>query len=109
MKLLLIAVSGGIYGSLIALFYVAFASNKIQGLGLTKIIGTLALITIGVWFIAEPFQYIAGIFPPYWTAKAYWLALENHSRWWYPLPIGFITHLLVLVLLVQRFSKIIYL
>jgi fluoroquinolone transport system permease protein len=60
------------------------------------------------WFVPEPFQFLFGLFPPYWVSKAYWLALEGSPWWGSSLVLGIVLQVLLLLFLTRRFTKVIY-
>lgn len=88
-----------------ALFFATFAENKVQGFALTKIVGLAGITIIIGWFVAEPAQYLLGLFPPFWVAKSYWLALDGNGLWLVTLAIGLLMQIGVIGWLMRRFSK----
>ncbi|WP_372631908.1 hypothetical protein [Cohnella sp.] len=54
---------------LFALFLVAFAANKVEGLALSKLIALTLLGPASACYVAEPWQWVAGFLPTYWPAK----------------------------------------
>jgi fluoroquinolone transport system permease protein len=64
------------------LMIVAVAGNKIQGLAMVRGLGMLiAGLPCLPWFIHSGWNLAFGVLPPYWAAKAFWLASE-HGTWW---------------------------
>lgn len=107
-QLLLIAVGACFFAPATALFFAAFAENKVQGFAMLKVIGSVALLIIMAWFIPEPYQWLVGVFPPYWIAKAYWLAYAGDPLWFVPLVIGAVLLIGVNAFLARRFLRVVY-
>ncbi|WP_078344742.1 fluoroquinolone transporter permease [Mycobacteroides chelonae] len=64
------------------LLIVVVANNKIQGLAMLRVLGMLiAGLPCLPWFIDSPWNLAFGVLPPYWAAKAFWVA-SAHSTWW---------------------------
>lgn len=63
----------------IALFLVAFASNKVEGLALSKISGLLFAGPVAAAYAPEPWQYLALWIPTYWPARIYLSGTEHES------------------------------
>jgi fluoroquinolone transport system permease protein len=90
---------------LIALFLVAFAQNKVQGLALAKILGALMVGPVAAWFMPGKWQLLAGIVPPFWPVKAMWSAARGEGDWWLYVIGGAVFHALLLWLLLRRFER----
>ena len=57
-------------------------NNKIQGLAAVRGLGMLiAGLPCLPWFIHSSWNLAFGVLPPYWAAKAFWVASE-HGTWW---------------------------
>lgn len=97
------ALSAPLYGLLLA----SLANNKVQGLAVSKGIGTFLMGPILAWFVSPPWQWLFGILPNYWSAKALWLLLDGKPYWGY-LIIGVLVSLLWVWVLFRRFQHIIY-
>lgn len=90
----------------IALFLAAFASNKVEGLALSKACGLLFAGPILVFFAPEPWQYIGILLPTYWPAITYTTGLSDAPLMTLVLfGIGLVYHLLLLRWLVRSFVK----
>jgi fluoroquinolone transport system permease protein len=99
-----IAVLSGIMAPLFGLILATFASNKVEGLALTKALGIFLLGPLAAYFIDSNWQLLLGILPTYWPAKAFWVAAEGGNYWPYIL-VGVLYHLLLLVLLPRGFKN----
>lgn len=109
-QVMLLSAINALFAALISLFLATFSGNKVEGFATIKIVGSLLLIIMGAWFIPEPWQFIAGIYPPYWTMKALWSieAGANITTWLTYLALASVTHLMALAYLVRRFTIAIY-
>ncbi len=64
------------------LLIVVMANNKIQGLAALRALGMLiAGLPCLPWFIDSGWNLAFGLLPPYWAAKAFWVA-SDHGTWW---------------------------
>ena len=93
---------------MVSLFFATIAENKIQGLAYSKFGGIAGWSFLIGWFVPEPWQWLFGIFPPYWIGKSYWLALEGRGIWIVALLIGVVYHVVVINWFIKRFTKVAY-
>lgn len=93
-----------LFAPVLSLFLVSFANNKVEGLAFAKGLGVLVVGPLVSYFIDSQWQLMFGILPTYWSAKAFWLALEGQPYLFY-LLVGLIYHLLLLFWFLQRFQK----
>lgn len=107
-QLILLAIGASLSAPLASLFYGTFAANKVQGFAIAKFVGVAGWIILGAWFVREPWQWIFGLFPPYWISKAYWMALEHRPMWWAALVIGIVFQMATAWLLAREFSRRLY-
>lgn len=107
-QLAIIALPGALLAAITTLFFATYAENKVQGFAQMKIVGSTALIAVAAWFIPEPWQYLAGFYPPYWLAKGYWAASAGQPTWLLFTAIGAGMLASVLVLLVRQFNRVAY-
>ncbi|AIQ68827.1 hypothetical protein [Paenibacillus graminis] len=87
-----------------ALFLTAFASNKIEGLALSKGASILVLTPLIVFFVQSPWQYLGGIIPCFWPVRTF-LSGSSLSLAWCALlaAAGTAMHVVCLRYLVQWF------
>lgn len=104
-QLVLIAVVAGLYAPIAMLFYATIADNKVEAFALVKMTGLLAFVPLIAWFVNVPWQYLAGIFPPFWATKAVWVAADGGDNWWLFLLIGLVMSAAVISWLIRRFEK----
>ncbi len=108
LRLVPIAVVGSLSGPLLSLALATVAENKVQGFAVVKALGTLMTPAVVAYFIATPWQYIAGILPLYWPLKAFWLAHEGGAPWVPFLLVGLVYQLALLALLLRRFRRVLH-
>jgi fluoroquinolone transport system permease protein len=98
-----IGLLAGLSAVVTLLLIVAMAGNKIQGLAAIRGLGMLiAGLPCLPWFIDSPWSVAFGVLPPYWAAKAFWIASDGGS-WWPYVAVGAVFNLAVAWLLFRRF------
>lgn len=107
-QLTLMAAGAALGGPIVALAFAVFAENKVQGFAFSKFGGIAGWSILLGWFVPEPWQWLIGLFPPFWVSKAYWMALDGRPLWWLVLLIGIVLQLGLIALLLQRFNKAAY-
>ena len=99
-----IGVLAGLSAVVTLLLIVAMASNKIQGLAAVRGLGMLiAGLPCLPWFIDSPWNLAFGLLPPYWAAKAFWIANDG-GAWWPYLVAGAVYNLAIAWPLFRRFQ-----
>ena len=93
-------------GALYALFMGTFANNKVQGFALMKAVGVLSIPPVVAWWIAEPWQWLAGLTPYYWAMKIYWIRAAGGGGAWLCLLIGLAYQSFLLWLLLRRADRL---
>src|SRR5574337_392770 len=77
-----IGLLAGLSAVVTLLLILAMANNKIQGLAAVRALG---MLTAGLpclpWFIDSGWNLAFGVLPPFWAAKAFWVA-SDHGTWW---------------------------
>jgi fluoroquinolone transport system permease protein len=102
-SLIPIGLLAGLAAVVCLLLILALASNKIQGLAAVRALGMLiAGLPALPWFIHSGWNLAFGVLPPYWAAKAFWLA-SDHGTWWPYLLVGAVYNLAVAWPLFRRF------
>lgn len=107
-QMIVIAMGASFTAPIVALFFATFAEDKVQGFAYSKFGGISGWAFIIGWFVPEPWQWLIGLFPPFWVGKAYWLALDGVSGWWMALMVGIVLQLGLIQLLINRFNKAAY-
>ncbi|MBN3459057.1 ABC transporter permease [Mycobacterium sp. DSM 3803] len=101
--LLPIGLVAGLSAVVTLLAIVAVAGNKIQGIAMVRALGMLiAGLPCLPWFIDSAWNLAFGVLPPYWAAKAFWVA-SDHGVWWPYLLGGLIYNLVIAWPLFRRF------
>jgi fluoroquinolone transport system permease protein len=106
--LIAISLVGSTVGGIATLFIATFSDNKVQAFAMMKFFSAAGLIPFAAFFIREPWQYVAGIYPPYWAFKAYWVAGDGGAGWWIYLLIACVTLLATLWAMSWRFQTLAY-
>ena len=78
--LVTIAFAAASAAPMFALLIAAVANNKVQAFAYMKLLGLGPLMVIGAYFLPEPWQWLASIYPPFLASKAYWMA-EAGGAW----------------------------
>ncbi|OHV00469.1 fluoroquinolone transporter permease [Mycobacterium talmoniae] len=100
-----IGVLAGLSAVVTLLLIVAMAHNKIQGLAALRALGMLiAGLPCLPWFIGSGWNLAFGVLPPYWPAKAFWVA-SDHGTWWPYLVGGVVYNAALAVPLFGRFRR----
>jgi fluoroquinolone transport system permease protein len=98
-----IGLLSGLSAVVCLLLIVVMANNKIQGLAALRALGMLiAGLPCLPWFIDSGWNLAFGVLPPYWAAKAFWVA-SDHGVWWPYLVGGVVYNLAVAWPLFRRF------
>jgi fluoroquinolone transport system permease protein len=98
-----IGLLSGLSAVVCLLLIVAVANNKIQGLAMVRALGMLiAGLPCLPWFIDSAWNLAFGVLPPYWAAKAFWVA-SDHGVWWPYLVGGVVYNVAIAWLLLCRF------
>ena len=74
----------------------------------TKFVGLAGWVILGAWFVDIPWQWLFGLFPPYWVTKAYWMVLDGNSWWWVALVVGIVTQIGLIGWLAKGFKEMAY-
>lgn len=109
LQMLILSLLNGGFAALVTLTMATFASNKVEGFALIKIVGSLIIIVLAAWWIPTPWQFLLGFYPPFWTMKAYWLIEQGQTGVaWASMGASLLTHSLALAYLIRRFTQAIY-
>jgi len=102
-ELIAIGLLAGLSAVVTLLLIIAVAGNKIQGLAMVRALGMLiAGLPCLPWFIHSGWNLAFGVLPPYWAAKAFWVADAN-GTWWPYLLAGFGYNAVIARALLGRF------
>ncbi len=90
---------------IMALFLVAFAENKVEGIALSKVSGVFLFAPLVGYFVHSPLQYLAGISPTFWIWESYAAAVDSSVLLVLNLSAGVALHLGYLLLLWKKFVR----
>ncbi|MHA7663129.1 ABC transporter permease [Mycolicibacterium sp. HS_4_1] len=98
-----IGMVAGLSAVVTMLLIVSVAGNKIQGIAMVRLLGIIiAGLPCLPWFVDSTWNLAFGVLPPYWAAKAFWVA-SAHGTWWPYLLAGFAYNVAIASLLLRRF------
>ncbi len=107
-QLLLVSLVAAPMAPLIALFLASSAGNKVEGFALLKAMGIVLVLPIAAYFISSNWGLLFGIWPTYWPIKVYWLLLQGSQSVMLFAAIGWLYQSLLIVVLLQRFKKVLH-
>jgi fluoroquinolone transport system permease protein len=90
---------------IVTLFLGVFATNKVEGLALSKMAGITVIAPVIAYFVPSQLQYISSFLPAFWVTKAYMRASDFDTVYWLSSITGFVVCLLLVGILCQRFRK----
>ena len=102
-KLLPVAMISSLGAPLAALFMVAFAGNKVEGLALSKGISLMYIGPLAVIFIQSYWQYLAGVIPTFWVSRAFVSSYGSMLEYWLAIAGGLLVSAVLLGLFLKRF------
>ncbi|KZS75754.1 fluoroquinolone transporter permease [Mycobacterium kansasii] len=98
-----IGLLSGLSAVVTLLLILTLAHNKIQGLAAVRGLGMLiAGLPCLPWFVDSYWNIAFGVLPPYWAAKAFWVACD-HGIWWPYLIAGAGYNVVIAWVLFRRF------
>jgi len=101
-----VAVLYSLFTPFISLLVSTFATNKVQAFAIFKISATVFMLPLFAFFlIQDNFKYIFSPIPNFWTFMALDSVLQKGTLDFFPLMIGFIYHLALIVVLFCIFNK----
>lgn len=80
-EILLLAAGGTLQGMIVALLVLAFSSNKLEGMAVTKLSSLIIFGAVIPFFVKNNIQYILFLLPSFWIGKA---ACENRLFYIFP-------------------------
>ncbi len=79
--LIAVGLAAAPWALIFALLTAAVSDNKVQAFAYLKLFGVGPIFATGAYFLPEPWQWLAAIYPPYCASKAYWVAEAGGSQW----------------------------
>lgn len=107
-QLILLCIASSLVSTIVALFLVLTAQNKVQGFAMGKFTSIAGFTILIGWFVPDTWQWVLGIFPPFLVHKAYWLALDGNSLWWLALVLGTLAQIFTIYWMAKKFNKLVY-
>lgn len=83
LRVLCVAVAGGLFGAVNTLMLLCFAGNKVEGLAVSKMLGLTMLPMLVPVITSSPWGLVAGVFPAYWLG-----ALLQGPLWQFPVAVA---------------------
>ncbi len=80
------------------------SQNKMEGLTWIKGLNIIIILPIVGYFLPQPYSKIFTVFPSYWIFEAVADLLQQGTLW-LPMLVGFLFLIVLLFLIVRRFSK----
>lgn len=99
------ALVGAPTGIVMMLLLADIASNKVEAFAAMKMTSFLGLVPIGAYFLPEPWQFLAGVAPPYWACKIWWTATDSNGDWAWMAAAGFAVSGVWIAVLLRRFTR----
>jgi len=104
LTIFLVAVATAPLTPVFALFFAAFAQNKVQGLALMKVTGVVLVPPLIAYFVRSSWQLAFGLIPTYWPARLFWSLQTGDSNAWIYLVAGLAYQIVLLVAMLRRFN-----
>lgn len=104
-KLVLVLLMASLEAPMMALFLGAIASNRIEGLALTKAFGIFLLAPLPGYLIESPWQLAAGVLPPYWVSRSFLSGMEGSPLFGIFIAAGLLVHAVYIYPLLGRFNR----
>jgi len=102
-QLVLIILLSSILAIIFVLLLTSFATNRVEGLALSKGLGIFIVIPILDRFIEFKYDFIYYIFPTFYIARAF--EINTTSSFYQIIYLGFIVHFIYFYLFYQLFMK----
>jgi fluoroquinolone transport system permease protein len=105
-RVLPVALMAGLEAPLMALFLVAFATNKVEGMALSKAGGIAVVVpVVVVALVPSPWDMAAAVFPAYWVVRAFGRQYANPLSFGTALALGLAVHTIAIAALWRVYEK----
>ncbi|MFK7810058.1 MAG: hypothetical protein AB8F74_19790 [Saprospiraceae bacterium] len=104
LSMVLLSILCGLFSPVFALLVSVLSKNKMEGMTWFKLVNLLTTIPLAAFFVVK-YDFLFGIVPTYWAFQALDGMIENKDIL-LPLVIGFSFVIVLLVLLISRFTKV---
>ncbi|HSK70876.1 MAG TPA: hypothetical protein VK892_04210, partial [Pyrinomonadaceae bacterium] len=95
----------GMVAPLMILFIAVVAKNKIEAMTWQKLFNIPLFLPVLAFFVPGSFSFVFAIFPTFWAYQGFNSLIEGGNFWLYML-MGFAHSILLLVLMIKRFTRI---
>ncbi|CAN5566950.1 hypothetical protein BH20ACI4_BH20ACI4_18220 [soil metagenome] len=103
-SILVYSTLAGLIAPLMILFIAVIAKNKIEAMTWQKLFNIPLFLPIAAFFVPASLSLAFAIFPTFWAYQGFNFLIEGGNFWLYML-IGFAYSILLLVLMIKRFTK----
>jgi fluoroquinolone transport system permease protein len=101
-----ISLVASLHTAVTGLLMASLAANTVEGVGVSKLLGFLIIAPVAaIALVAEPIQFLAGVFPPFWAAKATVAALTGTGGVATYLAAGLLVQGVVIAALLRLFLR----
>jgi fluoroquinolone transport system permease protein len=107
-EVFLLIITSALETPLMALAMLAFASNRLEGLAVAKMLNFVLLPPIVLYFFAAKWRLLGLIAPTYWVSEAVLALAEDSVKFWGYWLGGTAYHLLLIWLLFSRFNRLLH-
>lgn len=94
----------GLVAPLMILFIAAVAKNKIEAMTWQKLFNIPLFLPVLAFYVPAPVSFFFAVFPTFWAYQGFDLLIEGGNFWVYML-IGFAYSILLLVLILKKFTE----
>jgi len=102
-QLLILAIILSLNAPILLLFLGAFASNKVEGIAMSKGFGLFLMAILIDYIVPAPYDWLAGYSPLFWIERAYFsTGMNDYLIYTF---VSLITHLLLFIWLLKRFIR----
>lgn len=107
-EVFLLIITSALETPLMSLAMLAFASNRLEGLAVAKMLNFVLLPPIVLYFFATKWRLLGLMAPTYWISEAVLALAEDSVKFWGYWLGGMAYHLLFIWLLFSRFNRLLY-
>ncbi|KAB1190392.1 ABC transporter permease [Haloferax sp. MBLA0076] len=103
---LAISFVASLHTAVAGLLMASLAANTVEGVAVSKLLGFLIIGPVAaIALVGEPFQFVAGVLPPFWAAKAAIAVLDGTGGEWFYLAVGLAYQAVVVGALLRVFLR----
>lgn len=102
-SILVYSALAGLVAPLMTLFVATVAENKIEAMTWQKLFNLPLFLPVLAFFVPASVSFVFAIFPPFWAYQGFNSLIEGGNFWLYML-IGFAYSILLIALMIKRFT-----